>query len=139
LNTYRPDGSLDIQVEAFVGYLNVTYVFSGCVVIRQEDYRTEWYGQTSGWSVTQTAIIPNGAYTPTTPYPLPSISLPTAAISNNQPTIASGNQQIANEFSFTFSFLPLTTSFGIIISLLIVIALLLVLLLRKNLKTAPMT
>jgi hypothetical protein len=68
-DNYKADGTIDFQVEAFIGYKNVTLKSSSCVVIRQEDLRTEFVGQTSGWSSTQTATIPNGAYTPTIPNP----------------------------------------------------------------------
>jgi hypothetical protein len=76
-NTFRPDGTLDFQVEAFIGYMDVTVIPGMAPVIRQENLRTEYIGQTSGWSETQTVTIPNAAYTPVPPQSLPTNSNPT--------------------------------------------------------------
>lgn len=66
----RPsDGTVNFQVEAFIGHTNTTYRFSGSPIIRPDDYIVKYVGQASGWSETQTARIPNGAFIPTTPNP----------------------------------------------------------------------
>ncbi len=70
-SSFKADGSIDFEVEAFIGHTNTTYRFSGAPVIRSEDLIVRYVGQTSGWSSTQTATIPNGAYTPIIPTPLP--------------------------------------------------------------------
>jgi hypothetical protein len=75
---FRPDGTLDIQVQAFIGYMNVTNINPADFYVRPGDLITEFVGQTGDWSDSQTATVPNGAYTliiqnPTTP-PTPTVA-----------------------------------------------------------------
>jgi hypothetical protein len=100
---YRPDGTIDFQVEAFIGYMNVTNINPVDIVVRPDDLRTEFVGQTSGWSITQTATIPNASYTPIIPTPLPT-SNPTSTpyIPTTGPSVnGKGSTQVVVVFSFT--------------------------------------
>jgi hypothetical protein len=61
LIAYRADGTLDFQVEALIGYMNVTNINPTDIVTRADDLLTEYVGQTSGWSNTQTITIGEAA------------------------------------------------------------------------------
>ena len=100
---YKPDGTLDFQVEAFIGYMNVTNVNPTDLMVRPDDLRTEFVGQTSGWSNTQTATIPNASYIPIIASPLPT-SNPTStpSIPTTEPSVSSqGSTQVVVALSFT--------------------------------------
>jgi hypothetical protein len=93
-NIYKSDGTLGFQVEAFIGYMNVTNINPADIMVRADDLRTDFVGETSGWSDTQTATIPNGAYTPVIATPLPTSPIQTASpitqspdVTQTQPTI----------------------------------------------------
>jgi hypothetical protein len=106
--TVIPTGaSTDVQVEAMIGYIgrNQTY-----------PYEYMFYGETSGWSSTQTVTVP-----PKTPFTISPSTTPTST-----PTATSS---VAPNGEVT---LPLTVFIAIIAVLSTVICALSVLLLRRN-------
>lgn len=136
-NSYRPDGTLDFQVEAFIGYKNVTNIHPWNLMTRQEDLLTEYVGQTSGWSDTQTVTIPNGAYTPTTPRPTDQTTpTPTDTLDNPTTTPSThDNQPETNDYTPTS--IPLTTFLLVTAVFIGIIAVLLILLFQRHKK--PLT
>jgi hypothetical protein len=135
VDIYTPDeiGILDFQVEAFIGYKNVTVRPRG-IVVRDGDLLTEFVGQTSGWSDTQTVTIPNGAYTPTTPRPTAqTTSTPTPTDTHDNPTTPPStheNQPEANDY--TPASIPLTTFLLVTVVFIGVIVVLLTLLFQRQ-------
>ncbi|MGD6807919.1 MAG: hypothetical protein ACQCN4_13295 [Candidatus Bathyarchaeia archaeon] len=140
-NNFRPDGTLDFQVKAFIGYMNVTYVYSGSPVIRSSDLRTAYVGETSDWSSIQTVTLPNASYTPVTPNPNPTSPTtsptpttttynPTTTPTTSSPSPSENNRQ--QEKDTTQSAAPLTTVLLIITVLICIAATSLILIVRKN-------
>jgi hypothetical protein len=126
---YRVDGTVDFQVEAFIGHTNTTYRYTGAPVIRSEDLIVKYVGQTSGWSNTQTATIPNGAYTPSIPTPLPtakptSTSYPTTSYIPTIPSAINGNGSTEVIIQISFTNLVLTVGIAVAIILVVVIGVL---------------
>jgi hypothetical protein len=122
-NNFRTDGTLDFQVQAFIGYMNVTYIYSGSPVTRSTDLCTEYVGQTSNWSNPQTVTLPNASYTPVTSNTGPTAArtspTPSATYDNTTTTtpepLTSDNQQVKDTELIS---LPVTT-FLVIIAVVI--------------------
>jgi hypothetical protein len=70
---YPNDGKVDYQVEAFIGYFNVTNINPSDLITRPDDLIYNYTGQTSGWSNLQTAILPQWSSSETTPSPSPTV------------------------------------------------------------------
>jgi hypothetical protein len=126
----RPsDGTVNFQVEAFIGHTNTTYRFSGAPIIRSEDYIVKYVGQTSGWSETQTATIPNGAFIPTTPNPTgsPTLIAPTQTAtqppSQDSTATPSGTQTASSsvEIQWNWQQPMILVVLGLVIALLIAV------------------
>jgi hypothetical protein len=100
---YRPDGTIDFQVEAFIGYMNVTNINPVDIWFDQTTCaRNLWVKRVAG-AFTQTATIPNASYTPIIPTPLPT-SNPTSTpyIPTTGPSVnGKGSTQVVVVFSFT--------------------------------------
>jgi hypothetical protein len=112
LVAYKTDGTIDFQVEAFIGYKNVTNIHPWAIVTRPDDLRTEFVDQTSGWSGTQTATIPNGAYIPTTISPTVSSTQTTPTQTITQPpyqdtTTPPGTQTASGSVELSFNWVEL--------------------------------
>jgi hypothetical protein len=101
---YRADGTIDFQVEAFIGYKNVTNINPTALVARPDDLHTEFVGQTSGWSSIQTATIPDGSYTIITPTPPAASPIPASPYPSSQNPTATPSQSDAASAEFRFNF-----------------------------------
>jgi hypothetical protein len=66
---YPNDGKVDFQVEAFIGYFNVTNINPSDLMIRPDDLIYNYTGQTSNWSNSQTITIPASSTSPTPAVP----------------------------------------------------------------------
>ncbi len=73
VSTYPVDGKVDIQVEAFIGYVDVTNIDPSSLVVRPDDLVYTYFGENSGWSSTQTITIDENM---TASDPIPSQSAP---------------------------------------------------------------
>lgn len=75
---YKADGTADFQVQAFIGHTVTTLPYSGPVP-SYADASVKYVGQTSDWSKSQTATVPNGAYIPNyqNPTESPTLTAPT--------------------------------------------------------------
>jgi hypothetical protein len=132
LINYKADGTVDFQVEAFIGFKNVTRIGID-LVPRPWDFLTQFVGQTSGWSNTQTATIPNGAYTPIIPTPLPTQQpTPNPTVPHlTLPPVTNSSSTISINYSIS---LPLTAVVIIITALISVIVAMAVLLVYMKKK-----
>jgi hypothetical protein len=122
---YQSDGTVDFQVEAFIGHTVTTHRFSG-PVITSEDLIVNYVGQTSGWSDSQTATIPSGAYTPTLPNPTvsPTLSAPslTATSSPYQNLTATPSETLTGFDSIGPLFVWLAIGLLVVVAVLLVVA-----------------
>ncbi len=123
----KADGSIDFQVEAFIGHKEVTVRYSGAPVVRSTDLFTEYFGEKSGWSVIQTAVIPNAAYTPITPPPLPTNPPPTRTFS--EPTVQPTNvgQTGVVTLSVSLSFFLMLVAIAVVVAVVMVVVVVVVL------------
>jgi hypothetical protein len=67
ISKYPTDGKVDIQVEAFIGYVDVTNIDPASLVVRPDDLTYTYFGENSGWSSTQTITFDENAAALTVP------------------------------------------------------------------------
>jgi hypothetical protein len=80
-----PSGKADFEVEAFIGYATKVITNPNDIVLRPDDYHYDFFGETSGWSSTQTVTIGKSTVTPRpTNYQFQATPNPTEAATQTQ-------------------------------------------------------
>ncbi len=132
VSAYPVDGKVDIQVEAFIGYVDVTNIDPASLVVRPDDLVYTYFGENSGWSSTQTIVIDenmaasNSSPNPTLPQS-PATSAPAQTTTMPTQPIKGSNVMLGLNWEQTTIFLLCITVIPLTVALLT--------LYRRTLKT----